>query len=155
MTAVGRGASRWATLPVALIAVIAAGALVPSAASAGGLPHMFTVTRTGQTVFQVRPHDVVTDSADGGDLIIHWARWTATGAAGSGTSHPDHGSTPIRVKASRVIDGYFTRLTVWFKRGSSWQRDRLGLGYLGGISLAWINLAWMFNPQSGSTPWPA
>jgi hypothetical protein len=35
-----------------------------------------------------------------------------------------------------------------------WHRDPLGLGYLGGISLAWINLTWMNNPDSGSTPWP-
>ena len=140
---------------LALTAVIVAGAVAPARASAAARPRMFTtINSSGNGVFKVRPHSVVTDSADGGELDIHWTRWTATSAAGSGTSHPDHGSYPIRVQASRVIDGYFTRLTVWFKQGSSWRRDRLGLGYLGGISLAWINLTWMRDPQSGSTPWP-
>lgn len=90
-------------------------------------------------VFKVRPRVAVTDSADGGELVIHWQRWIYRYAYGTGRAYPDHGSYPIRVKATRPIAGYFTRLTVTGRIDRKWHRDPLGLGYLGGISLAWIN----------------
>jgi hypothetical protein len=133
--------------------------LANSALAGRSLPLMFsTISLHGSTpinVFKLRPKSVVTDSADGGELVIHWTSWTNTRASGSGRAHPDHGSYPIRVIAGRPRSGYFTRLLVISKDDGRSYRDQLGLGYLGGISLAWINLSWMRNPASGSTPWPS
>jgi hypothetical protein len=142
-----------------VIAALAAAPTFAEAASArAGLPRLYSTSvlhgETVVNVFKVRPRIAVTDSADGGELVIHWRSWTATRAVGTGRAHPDHGSYPISVTASRPVSGYFTRLTVTGKTGAVWHPDPLGLGYLGGISLTWINLSWMNNPESGSTPWP-
>jgi hypothetical protein len=149
------GAAYWA----ALIMIVGAGAALPAEASASPLPKLLTITNGNDIpTFKVRPRDVITDSADGGELVIHWQRWTSRTASGTGRAHPDHGSYPIKVQASQPVGGgytprVFTRLTVTGKLGGRWHRDRLGLGYLGGFSLTWINLRWMNNPASGSIPW--
>jgi hypothetical protein len=145
---------------VAVLSVWALSIIGPSPAVAGAasLPRLFRteVFRESSThdLFGVRPRSVLTDSADGGELVIHWRTWTMSSASGRGRAYPDHGSYPISVRASRPITGYFTRLTVTGFPAGRWHRDQLALGYLGGISLTWINLSWMRNPASGSTPWP-
>ncbi|HZE04063.1 MAG TPA: hypothetical protein VE127_02495 [Solirubrobacteraceae bacterium] len=132
---------------------------MPQTAGARSLPRIYSTVRMNKSnqftnIFRVRPRIVVTDSADGGELRIHWRRWTRRNAVGSGRAHPDHGSYPIRVKAWRPVRGEFTRLTVWGKLGGRWHKDPLALAYVIGSALGWINVHWMHNPASGATPWP-
>jgi hypothetical protein len=54
------------------------------------------------------------DSSDGGELIIRWQQWSASGAAGSGTSHPDHGVFRVKVQLSDPQYGAFQLLTETF-----------------------------------------
>lgn len=127
------------------------------------LPRLFSHSLfhggTTVNVFEVRPQSVVTDSADGGELVIHWQRWTDRRASGTGRAYPDHGSYPIRVTASRPISGYFTRVTVLGRINGRWRRDPLGLCALEPVQtppfLSWFNVSWMRNPAAGCAPWPA
>jgi hypothetical protein len=150
-----RGAACWAALSMAVVT----SATVPTAASASPLPKLLSTTNGNNIgLFKVRPRDVIVDSADGGELVIHWQRWTGRTASGTGRAYPDHGSYPIKVQASRPLGGgytprVFTRLTITGELDGRWHRDPMGLGYLSGYSLAWIGLSWMNNPASGSVPW--
>lgn len=126
----------------------------PAAAGAGS-PRLYSgvVERDGDyvDVFKVRPRTVSLSCAGGGQLVISWQRWATRSASGIGRTRPcREASLRIRVKATRPIDGYFTRLTVRF---TGYGTSRLGLGRHVGIT--WIRLDWLFDPDSGASPWPA
>lgn len=126
------------------------------AAAASGLPRLYSgIAKRGGDyvdVFKVRPRTVSVSCADAGGLVISWRRWTSRSASGVGRTRPcREASVRIRVKASRPVDGYFTRLTV---RYAGYGTGRLGLGRQGG-SITWIQVDWMFDPDSGASPWPS
>jgi hypothetical protein len=155
------GLSLLALLAAVTVAVVVARlAALPDSALAGtsGLPRLYnSVAMHGETftdVFSVRPRSVVVDSADGGELVVHWTQWSHSRALGHGTAHPDHGTLPIKVQVGDPIDDDFTRLTVTFKVGGKWGRpDRLILAYQGNI-LTWARLEDLHNPELGFTAWP-
>jgi hypothetical protein len=127
-------------------------------ARAASLPRIFsTIKLQGEAVinlFPVRPHDIVVDSADGGELVIHWTQWTSSNAYGSGRAHPDHGSYAIKVHAFDNIGGYFTRLTITSNTPAvGVRRDRMVLCTDDGQSLSWIEWDWAHNPESGFHVW--
>lgn len=127
------------------------------AANARSLPRIYsTVARHGEqfsNVFAVRPHEIVVDSADGGELKIRWTSWTSTSASGYGRAFPDHGSYPIIVSASDVIAGQFTHLTVKTTgRGHNYGPDRLELATDGTV-LTWARISRVENSESGLTAW--
>jgi hypothetical protein len=118
-------------------------------ATAATLPRLFN--GFGET-FKVRPHTVSLICASGGELVLTWNRWTSKSASGTGRTRPCRGSSlRVHVKAFRPVRGYFTRLNVKYKGYST---GHLGLGRMGG-SMSWIDLEWMADPDSGSTPWPS
>lgn len=72
-------------------------------------------------VFSVRPRHIgVLNTQQGGELMLKWSRWTASSATGSGTALPGIAVAPgqpqptywVAVKAYRVVDGHFTRMTI-------------------------------------------
>jgi hypothetical protein len=72
-------------------------------------------------VFSVRPRHVgVLNTQQGGELTLKWSSWTASSATGSGTALPGIAVGPeqkqptyrVAVKAYRVLDGHFTRMTI-------------------------------------------
>ncbi len=114
---------RHAHVLAALVAILAAAAWLPAAASAAGLPTLLSGERcvghpcsTAVAVYEVRPHTVEVAEAYGGTLTLHWSSWTRSAATGSGTSVVSGmGLTttlPIEVRAWRVRSGRFTRLTI-------------------------------------------
>jgi hypothetical protein len=144
-----------ATVSVSLLA----GPLDVAAIGSAGLPRLFSNSvlhgETVSNVFSVRPRSIVVDSADGGELAIHWTQWTDTSASGHGTAHPDHGTYPIAVRVEDVIDGKFTRLTIMAKiGGKAYPPDRMVLADDGTQLLLWADLDWVHNPESGFSPWP-
>lgn len=142
------------------VAILSLGGLLTasaSAANARSLPRIYsTVARHGEqfsNVFAVRPHEIVVDSADGGELKIRWTSWTSTSASGYGRAFPDHGSYPIAVNASDVIAGQLTHLTIKTTgRGHNFGPDRLELATYG-TGLTWAPISWVENPESGLMPW--
>ncbi len=74
-----------------------------------------------EPVFSVRPRHVgVLNTQQGGELTLKWLSWTASSATGSGTALPGIAVGPgqkqptyqVAVKAYRVLDGHFTRMTI-------------------------------------------
>jgi len=135
--------------------------MLPCTAVAGAsrLPRLYsTVVMHGASfsnVFAVRPRSIVVDSADGGELVINWIQWTHSSASGNGTAHPDHGTYPIKVRASDVIDGEFTHLTVTGKQPTGrWYADQLVLADMGDSTLTWARQEWVGNSESGLSLWP-
>ncbi len=72
-------------------------------------------------VFSVRPRRVgVLNTQQGGELTLKWSSWTASTATGSGTALPGIAVGPgqrqptykVAVRAYRVRDGHFTRMTI-------------------------------------------
>src|ERR1700722_18505493 len=72
-------------------------------------------------VFSVRPRHVgVLNTQQGGELTLKWSSWTASSAVASGTALPGIAVSPgqkqptyhVAVKAYRVLDGHFTRMTI-------------------------------------------
>jgi hypothetical protein len=118
--------------------VVALAGTLPSqsvaAARGSARPTLFrTLTNHGQTispVFSVRPRTVVVDSADGGELVIHWTEWTQEAASGFGTAHPDHGVYPIRVRATDPEAGTFLRFKITGRLDGRWRADQLVLASL-------------------------
>jgi hypothetical protein len=78
-------------------------------------------------IFSVRPHQIILSSAGGGLLVIHWLSWTNTSASGTGTSHPDHGESRIKVRLSDNSEGLFLRMTVSFRYHGKWVPEKLEL----------------------------
>jgi hypothetical protein len=76
------------------------------ARGAGSLP----TSAAGLADFLVRPSKIDLSSAFGGELVLHWHSWTASGASATGTSNPDHGVFPVRVRAHHVHDGVLTQI---------------------------------------------
>jgi hypothetical protein len=133
-------------LLLTFLVVIAATA---TTATATTTPRLFN--GSGET-FKVRPHTVNLICASGGELVLKWKRWTSKSATGAGWTRPCRGDRlRVRVRAFRPVKGYFTRLDVKYKGYST---GHLGLGRMGG-SMSWLDLDWMADPDSGSTPWPS
>jgi hypothetical protein len=124
-----------------------------TARASSSLPTMLSrITGSGTYVVAIRPRVVVTDSADGGELRLHWTRWSRSGGAGYGTAHPDHGSYAIRVTVGRPVQEVFTRMTIFTRQNGRVHADRMAMAYLGDV-LSWIRVSWMRNPASGAIPW--
>jgi hypothetical protein len=100
-------------------------ALSAATALGGSLPTIYAnvhVSQSGKvsSVFSVRPRHIELPTYLGGGLTLKWTKWTATRAAGHGTSLPGiavgpgqkQPTYPVSVKASRVEQGHFTRLQV-------------------------------------------
>ncbi len=112
--------NRPARLTLAMLLAMAAWPAVPAGASS--LPTLLANTKCAHPctkllgIYEVRPHDVTLAEAYGGKLVITWSSWTSSAASGSGTatSQGMGGSQTIkvRVRASRVEHGTFTRLTL-------------------------------------------
>lgn len=124
-------------------------------AAPAAVPRLYSgvVERDGDYVdlFKVRPRSVSVTCADGGSLVIAWRRWGPRSALGHGRTRPCRGvSQRFRVKVSRPVSRYFTRMTVRYSGGNT---NRLGLGQ--SLGLAWIELDWLSDPDSGASPWPA
>jgi hypothetical protein len=135
----------------AMVSTVIVGACSIVAASADAkAPPPWLYNGTNNTVS--RPHTVVVDSADGGELVLKWTRWTARSARAHGTAHPDHGSYPITVTVSRVVDGVFTRMTINIRVDGHTHANRMALAVTGSQVL-WMRTSWMDNPESGATPW--
>ncbi len=140
------------------VVVIASGMLGAGTASASGLPRLYSgvATRGGDyvDVFKVRPRRVSVSCADGGELVVSWRSWTKRSASGVGHLRPCRGGGGrIKVKAFRPRRGYFTRLTVRYKVDRKWVPNQLGLARQ--LGTTWIRVSWMFNPDSGASPWPS
>ena len=106
-----------------------AGAIGVGTASASSLPTLYcNLKQRGSAanpyfapVFSVRPRHVgVLNTQQGGELTLKWSAWTASSAVGSGTALPGIAVGPgqkqptyrVAVKAYRVLDGHFTRMTI-------------------------------------------
>jgi len=93
--------SRWEIrfkLALPLAAVGAVCLVLPAAEASASVPRMLGVNpKNDHARIVVRPRNVLTDSADGGLMRLHWTRWTTTVAKGYGPGIPrprllpDHG----------------------------------------------------------------
>jgi hypothetical protein len=86
-------------------------------AIASGPPTLWaTVNIKGASVYKVRPRTIDLAEAYGGTLTLAWSSWTKSAANGSGDAVASGmGATTtlnVKVHASRVRQGKFTRLTV-------------------------------------------
>ena len=117
------------TRRVVLIAGAAIGLAATAAApaSGSGLPRILSGTYCSGSsctgVYTLRPHVIVVSVAAGGNLAkLAWSSWSATSATAKGTSIDSNMGTttkdPIKVTASRVRNGLFTRLAVTFTLAS-------------------------------------
>ena len=106
-------------------------------------------------VFSRRPTRIVLDSADGGELVLDWHRWTSRQAVASGVAHPDHGHYRIKVLLSRPIKGTFACMTITSNLDHHHEVDRLGLGRSSDNDLGWFRLGFLGTKASGSKPWPS
>jgi hypothetical protein len=167
-TLVGRGRDMtnlrtvrgWQVIAAVICTLTVGATLTPSRSVAAILPRLFTTfTEHGsETInhFAVRPAESITDSADGGELRLHWTSWTATHATGYGRAYPDHGSWAFTVVASAPVTGdfpfpVFTRMKfVNHVPARGTVHDTLALAYLIGDALGWGELRWMENPESGA-----
>jgi hypothetical protein len=134
-----REAVRRSITAIVLAAALLLAAATPAGAS-GRAPLLLRFDDTSH--FAVRPA-TLSFGADGGQLVlgpgvtqsqvhagqdghIRWTKWSATGAHGVGTvwinrCRPDcaaghYLSYPVRVQASQVLSGRYTRLTLFYRR---------------------------------------
>lgn len=139
----------------ALLASPTGAAAVPASQSA--VPRLFsTIAERGGDyvdVFKVRPRRVGFACGDGGTLVLSWRSWTASHATGKGRLSPCRGTSRPRftVRASRPVDGYFTRLTLRYRSGNV---AHMALANMGGSTM-WLTVSWMYDPDSGASPWPS
>ena len=121
------GMMRQARFAVLLVGAVAALASLGPAASASGLPRLLaSVYCSGGSctgVYKLRPRKVVLAVAAGGNLTkLVWSSWSATSASASGTAIDSNMGTTtkssVRVGASRVRNGLYTRLKVTFMLAS-------------------------------------
>jgi hypothetical protein len=151
--------SRRCLAAVLTTACVLLGAAIPAipAVAASAPPRLLRFDDTTQ--FAVRPA-TLTFGADGGTLVlgpgvtqssfqahhdghIHWTAWTATGATGTATvwinqCRPNcaaghYTSYPGTAKASRVVKGRYTRLTLSYQRGAQTVTKRFRLTRFGSI----------------------
>jgi hypothetical protein len=114
--------------------------------SARGLPTLLTGIECAHPcgtllgVYRVRPRRVELTEADGGELTLRWSSWTPALAVGSGTGRASGAGSStrydVRVRASRVRNGRYTRLELTSTAGGKTQHEYLHLGGAGG-SPAW------------------
>lgn len=127
----------------AALIVAATAALFASDASASSLPSLLANTKCAHPcthligIYKVKPATVILADADGGNLSLTWSSWSATSAAGSGTSVVSGMGTTttsnIEVSASKPKKGHFTDLTITFEEsGGTTQVEHLHLGTSGG-----------------------
>lgn len=110
----------------------------------------------GAGVYGIRPRSIIVDSADGGELRVHWSRWSSTVASGAGKAYPDHGSFAITVTLRHVIRGTFTRLSIISDLSGRKHVDSMALAYQTSYpsAVSWLDVSWIRNPQSGNSFWP-
>jgi hypothetical protein len=137
----------------------AAVAMTVGTALASSLPTLYcnlkergpAANRSFTPVFSVRPRHVgVLNTQQGGELTLKWSSWTLSSATGSGTALPGIAVSPgqkqptykVAVKAYRVIDGHFTRMTIITDvSGTRTQAEHLHLAESsssGGTQFAWV-----------------
>jgi hypothetical protein len=115
----------------------------PASASTGKLPKLYcnvvshNKEKSFSPVFSIRPKVVIVNSADGGELVVHWTQWTKSSATGAGTAHPDHGSFPITIRASDPVHGRFMHLTITTETNGKTEVDHLHLTKVVGTALGW------------------
>jgi hypothetical protein len=121
---------------------------------------LFTNSVVGATgpnnTFKVKPPTIILDSADGGEITIHWTKWTSTVALGTGTAHPDHGSFPVQIRADYPADGDFTYLRLTHNLSGGPYTNVLVLTYStdGYNDVSWERQDFVETDGCGCSPWP-
>lgn len=121
----GMDAIRRALLIASAVLGLAASGAAP--ASGSGLPRILSNTYCSGSsctgVYTLRPRVIELSVAAGGNLTkLAWSSWTSTSAAATGTAVDSNMGTTtksrVKVTASRVRGGLFTRLNVTFTLAS-------------------------------------